>query len=121
MEARKYQELAARTRLDTERLNIPASELAILAATLGLVGEAGEVAEFIKKWIFHRHDIDRDMVKKELGDCAWYLADLCTAFGFDLGEIMAENIEKLKVRYPDGFSSADSQARVDKDEDELPF
>ena len=43
----------------------------------------------------------------------WYASALCTTLGLDMGEIMQANIEKLKVRYPNGYSSADSQQRVD--------
>jgi NTP pyrophosphatase (non-canonical NTP hydrolase) len=121
MDAQKYQELAARTRSEIRDLEISSTDLGILASALGLAGEAGEVADIIKKGYFHKHRIYHNQIRKELGDCLWYLSDLCTSFGFDLGDIMAENIEKLKVRYPEGFSSADSQARVDKDEDDLPF
>lgn len=53
------------------------------------------------------------MMHKELGDVLWYVAALCTKFGFDMGDVMAVNIEKLKKRYPDGYNSRDSVARVD--------
>lgn len=50
---------------------------------------------------------------KELGDLMWYVAALCTIFGFDLEDVMGANIEKLQKRYPNGYTSADSQRRVD--------
>ena len=54
---------------------------------LGLAGEAGETLDMIKKWIFHEKDLDREHLKKELGDVMWYMAMICYSFGFDLDEI----------------------------------
>lgn len=50
---------------------------------------------------------------KELGDVLWYVAALCTKADLDMGEVMQGNIDKLRRRYPDGFSSEDSKRRVD--------
>lgn len=80
----------------------------LLNGALGLTGEAGEVADQIKKLIFHGHDLDRDGLIKELGDVCWYLALLCHAIGVPLEEVMTLNIEKLKKRYPEGFSESAS-------------
>ena len=106
---REYQALAART-LRSEK-DGPLS-LAILG--LGLVGEAGEVAEAVKKHVGHGHALDVDAVKKELGDVLWYVAGIATTLGLDLSEVASANIDKLKKRYPDGFTSAASVARVDE-------
>ena len=80
----------------------------LLNGALGLTGEAGEVADQIKKTIFHGHDLDRDGLIKELGDVCWYLALLCHAIDVPLEEVMIRNIEKLKKRYPEGFSESAS-------------
>lgn len=80
---------------------------------LGLTGEAGEVADMIKKHIFHGHDLDRDALIKELGDVCWYIALLCTAINVDMSEVMSRNIEKLKNRYPEGFSESASINRTE--------
>tara|TARA_A100001388_G_C28570768_1_gene404161 strand:- start:383 stop:712 length:330 start_codon:yes stop_codon:yes gene_type:complete len=70
--------------------------------TLGLVGEAGEVAEKVKKVIRDKNGIfDEESklgIKKELGDVLWYISNLCTEFGFDLEDVASQNIEKLKLR-----------------------
>ncbi len=113
MNASDYQEQAARTQIDQPGFEIPGHEIMVVWNALGLAGEAGEVAELVKKGIFHRHSIDRARIEKELGDVLWYASALCTTLGLDMGEIMQANIEKLKVRYPNGYSSADSQQRVD--------
>ena len=74
--------------------------------TLGLVGEAGELAEKVKK-LFRDKDIqttkvvsqeDKEEIKKELGDVLWYLAQIATEFELDLNTIAADNIAKLKSR-----------------------
>lgn len=80
---------------------------------LGLVGEAAEVGDIIKKEVFHGHPAEVDSVKKELGDTLHYLAGVATLYGLTLEEIAAANIEKLNKRYPTGFSVEDSIKRVD--------
>lgn len=80
---------------------------------LGLVGESGEVADQIKKEVFHEHPVDIDSIKKELGDSLHYLVGLATIYGLTFQEIAEANIEKLRTRYPDGFSTEASIARVD--------
>lgn len=85
----------------------------LLNGALGLTGESGEVSDMIKKYIFHGHDLDRDELIKELGDVCWYLALLCTAIGVDMSEVMSRNIEKLKARYPEGFSESASINRTE--------
>lgn len=95
----EYQELAARTaRTDIRGWTRP------LNYALGLCGEAGEVAEHIKKWAFHDgKPVDVDALKKELGDVLWYLAMQADEWGLALSEVANANIEKLQRRYPHGF------------------
>ena len=111
MTGKKYVELAMRTNDGkcTERLTnaIKHNVLdmgGILYASLGLCGEAGELNDMIKKWVFHEKPLDEEHAKKELGDIMWYIAMMCNSFGWDLDEIMQLNIIKLMARYPDGFS-----------------
>ncbi len=109
MTGNDYQILAGRT--------IPENatqESMIQHAVFGLCSEAGEVAGIFQK-VYQGHDIDREHLKKEMGDCLWMLAELCTAYDFDLNEIMELNIEKLRKRYPDGFSADRSLHRSEKD------
>jgi NTP pyrophosphatase (non-canonical NTP hydrolase) len=81
---------------------------------IGLLGESGEIAGSFVKAFFNGHgDIDSAALRKELGDVEWYTAALCTKSNIELSEVMAQNIEKLKKRYPGGYTSADSKARVD--------
>ena len=103
-----YQQLAART---LNAAQTPDQRLA--NAALGLTGEAGEVAEHVKKHLFHATPLDRDAVAKELGDCLWYLAALATSLELSLADVAGRNIEKLRRRYPDGFSEERSRNRVE--------
>lgn len=82
---------------------------------LGIAGEAGEVADYIKKVIGHHHPLDREKMAKELGDVLWYVAALGNDIGVTLEEIATKNIDKLLARYPNGFTTADSLARRDAD------
>lgn len=93
-------------------LIVSGNEQMILWCALGLAGEAGEVAESAA--MVAQFDLfDPADLAKELGDQQWYAAALCTLAGIDLSGVMIDNIAKLKARYPNGYSSADSQARVD--------
>lgn len=105
MTANEYQILAARTLLDEPNFAITPEQIMIVWNALGLAGEAGEVANLVKKGIFHQQGIDKEKVKKELGDVAWYLSALSKEFNFDLEEVLSHNIEKLKARFPDGYSA----------------
>ena len=100
MTINEYQAAALRTAQTDKFL---AREL-LLNSALGLCGESGEVADLVKKHRFQGHDLDIDHVAKELGDIAWYLAVGAYAIGYDLETILQMNVDKLKARYPDGFS-----------------
>jgi NTP pyrophosphatase (non-canonical NTP hydrolase) len=164
MQWTEYQTLASRTfnmQLNrTERLE---------NAALGLIGEAGEIADLIKKHRHHGHPLDRDKVIDECGDLLWYVAQMCSVleyeisygfvgkkgFGLSIGvyalrlgrnvgivaeqvdreyrhidtsvvgaflddhidstldEAQQRNIEKLRRRYPNGFSSEASLNRAE--------
>ena len=74
--------------------------------TLGLVGEAGEVAEKVKKVLRDKNGIfdieSKEAIKKELGDVLWYLSNLCTEFNFSLNDVAKLNLEKLEIRASSG-------------------
>lgn len=117
MNATEYQRLAARTLIDAPDFKISDADIMVIWNAVGLAGEAGEICELVKKGIFHQHGLSREQVAKELGDVLWYAAALATKLDLDLGEIMAQNIAKLRQRYPNGYASADSIARVDVQEE----
>lgn len=87
----------------------------------GLMGESAEVGELVYEattdglhpyGMRSKHNQEmRDNMKKELGDVMWYLSALATNFEIDLSAIAEFNIERLKARYPDGFSQEASMHR----------
>lgn len=103
MDAEIYQSLAGRTLIDTPDYEYTGDEIMLVWNALGLAGEAGEVADTIKKVVFHRHALDRDALIKELGDVLWYVAAICTKLDVSMSEVMQRNIDKLKARYPEGW------------------
>lgn len=122
MTGREYQKLAMRTNdgMSTVRL-VGALDGTldiggVLNGCLGLAGEAGELLDMIKKWIFHSKPLDKGHAKKELGDVCWYVAMICQSFGWDLDEILQMNVDKLKARYPEGFDTELANNRKEGDE-----
>lgn len=97
MTGNEYQKLASRTmQMELEWDNI------LHHGVLGLCSEAGEVAGLFQK-SYQGHTISDEHLQKELGDCLWMIAEICTIQGWKLEDIMQMNIDKLKERYPDGF------------------
>lgn len=110
MTINEYQELAMRTvnpELDKNQM--------LINSVMGLCGESGEAIDIVKKWYAHGHELDREHLKKELGDIAWYLAEAVTALDLKLEEVLEANIEKLKKRYPEGFETQKSVERAEGD------
>ena len=110
MTINEYQELAMTT-LNPE-LN---KKDVLINSVMGLCGESGEAIDIVKKWLAQGHELDKERLKKELGDIAWYLAEAATVLDFTLEEILQENIDKLKKRYPDGFEVKKSVERLKGD------
>jgi NTP pyrophosphatase (non-canonical NTP hydrolase) len=84
-----------------ETVNIPL----LLTGAVGLGSESGEFQEIVKKMVFQGKPLNEDNIfhmKRELGDIAWYWVNACNALGLDPNEVIAENVEKLKARYPGG-------------------
>ena len=83
----------------------------LINSVMGLCGESGEAIDIVKKHLHQGHGLDKAALAKELGDIAWYLAEAATALDMELEDILRANIEKLKARYPEGFSSDRSIGR----------
>jgi len=103
-----YQRSAARTAIypDQHRILYPA---------LGLAGEAGEVANKVKKLIRdgpdNRPDTWREDIASEIGDVLWYCAALATDLNLTLGMIAAQNEKKLSKRKRDGTIGGSGDTR----------
>jgi NTP pyrophosphatase (non-canonical NTP hydrolase) len=88
-----YQSEAAKTAI------YPKGSIAYLA--LGLNGEAGEVAEIIKRAIRRQEALSPEQIQVlalELGDCLWYIANMAREHNIKLSEIATSNIMKLQTR-----------------------
>jgi NTP pyrophosphatase (non-canonical NTP hydrolase) len=108
MTLNEYQKLAMTT------LN-PALEKkdVLINGVMGLCGEAGEAIDIVKKHLAQGHALDREALIKELGDVAWYLAETAYALDVSLEEVCTRNIEKLRHRFPEGFSTENSINRTE--------
>ena len=84
----------------------------IVAGALGLAGEAGEVADLIKKYTFHNHKLATEEVMEELGDLFFYFTLMMHTLETNLETIMEMNMEKLEARYPEGFKTERSMNRT---------
>ena len=83
---------------------------------MGLAGETGETVDIFKKHIYQGKDLDINDVIEEIGDILWYIANLCNVNKITMKECMESNVEKLRKRYPNGFSIKDALERVDKND-----
>ena len=108
MHGNEYQYLAMRTASAKTEKDM------LYHGVFALTSQAGEVAGLLQK-VYQGHDLDDEHLIKELGDCMWMIAEICTSKGFNLDDVMQTNIDKLKVRYPDGFESERSLHRKEGD------
>jgi NTP pyrophosphatase (non-canonical NTP hydrolase) len=88
------------------------SEERLLCGILALGGEVGELQNYVKKGIWHGHGVDPKFVVEELGDLLWYIAEVSSAIGVSMSDVAKFNIDKLKERYPEGFSEDASRNRT---------
>lgn len=107
MTVNDYYRAAMRTAPELDRQQM------LIEAALGLTGEAGEVADLVKKANYQGHILDKDAIMKELGDVAWYIALACQGLGVTMQEVFQMNVDKLKKRYPDGFDAWMSRNRTE--------
>lgn len=84
-------------------------------AAMGSAGEAGELIDAVKRTLFYGKDLDLSNVLEECGDLLFYIQAMLTECGFTLDEAMEHNIEKLRKRYPEGFSERAAIERADKE------
>ena len=74
-------------------------------SVLGLNGEAGEVADALKKLNYHGHPVIKADLIAELGDVLWYVASIANDLDVSLAEVASGNLGKLWSRYPEGHFS----------------
>ena len=105
MTIEEFQKLASRTFNSTDL------DVDIMHVTLGMVTEAAEVADMIKKHIAYGRELDIVNIKEELGDLLWYIAIAMDVFGFEPSDVFKTNIEKLKIRYPEKYTDELAETR----------
>jgi len=97
--------------LETDRTSLSGSDAAQLVPLLGLAGEAGHLLSEYKKRLrdgpSHVRFVDR--VHEELGDILWYVANLASKYGLDLGDIAETNLKKTRAR----FLGVDAPVKLD--------
>lgn len=108
IDPREYQALATRTECDQgralSRIEGFPNAVRLLHAVLGLMGEVGELAGALERWLWYAQPLDKTNVKEELGDCQWYLAEAHNALNLNMLETMRANIAKLRDRYPEKYT-----------------
>lgn len=106
MEINEYQKRAMVTlNKELEKKDI------LINSVMGLCGESCEAIDIVKKWLAQGHKLDKKHLVSELGDIAWYLAEVATALDLSL----EDNLDKLKKRYPHGFEQKKSINRETND------
>ena len=109
MDLNHYQEMARNT---AQYPNVGTNPI---YPTLGLAGEAGEVADKVKKVIRDKEgvfgDLEKEALKLELGDVFWYIAQISTELGFKLEDVAESNLNKLLSRSNRGKLSGSGDNR----------
>lgn len=83
----------------------------ILHGCIGASTEAGELLDAYKKVHFYSKPLDVINVKEEIGDIMWYVAILCRELDLNMEDILNTNINKLRARFPNKFTSHDALNR----------
>lgn len=110
MNLEQYSPLAIRTLNDLE-----SSEANLAHMALGITGEAGEVADIIKKHYAYGKSLDTLHLVEEVGDIMFYLNGLLAEIDVEWDEVLEVNIKKLEARYPDLKFNADHAINRDVD------
>lgn len=121
----EYQKLAFRTaKVTTTHMPITPRTLTdpevkdLAHAALGLTSEAGEIATAIKAAIIYNKPLDVNNIVEELGDILWFASFTASILGISLDHIAWKNIDKLRKRYPEGYTDVEAILRKDKLDEE---
>ena len=91
--------------IETVESKTKVNAASLMTGAIGIASEGGEFAEIVKKCIFQGKPMDDETIfhcKRELGDIMWYWITSCRALSLDPNEVIEENVNKLKSRYPGG-------------------
>lgn len=103
-EYQEYQDFAMLSKVYPEKHEI-------IYPTLGMMGEAGECSEKVKKWMRGDKELDKAELVKELGDVLWYITSLAVDLGYNLEDVAKMNVDKLKSRRERGVVKGDGDNR----------
>jgi NTP pyrophosphatase (non-canonical NTP hydrolase) len=105
--------------IETVESKMKVNAASLMTGAIGIASEGGEFAEIVKKCIFQGKPMDDETIfhcKRELGDIMWYWITACRSLSLDPNEVIEENVNKLKARYPGGeFDVHYSENRKDGD------
>lgn len=96
------------------RVNNSIAMCELIHAQIGIVTEAGEFADTIKKSVIYNQDFDADNAKEELGDLLWYIELAARALDSSIDELRVDVVNKLRIRYPEKFTEELAKERLDK-------
>ena len=109
----KYEELAMRSQANQTAIGDRLTALdgksqrqltQLRNGVTGLSDEVGELNACVKKFVEYGQPLDITNIQEEVGDCLWRLTQICQAIGYTLEQAMIHNIQKLQIRYPEGFN-----------------
>jgi len=83
----------------------------VVHASMGLSEESGEILGNVKKALWYGKDFDKANMIEEMGDCLHYFQMLCNSMDVTIEELIETNMDKLRIRYPDGFTEACAKFR----------
>lgn len=86
----------------------------LVHAAIGVAGESGELLDAVKKHWIYKAELDRENILEECGDALFYLQALLAECGYSMEKAMRFNIEKLRKRYPEGYTDEAARERKDK-------
>ena len=114
-----YATFVARLKKDPEAIQaeLTPEKADLIHMVMGIVGEAGELLDAIKKHVIYGNPLDRTNVVEELGDLEFYMEGLRQTLNIGLVEVFKHNKEKLGTRYTSlTYSDAAAIAREDKND-----
>lgn len=106
---REYQTAALRTAKDMGSL-----QQNLIHAALGITSEGGRITGLVQGACVYGKEVNIAALMEEAGDVLWFLSLLAQCIGVTLEDVAKENIRKLKLRFPQGYSDIDAQMRWDK-------
>ena len=113
MNAAEFVKATARTDGDSAHYSEASERYAdnaeMLHYAIGICGESGELIDAVKKHVQYGRSLDLDNIKEEIGDILWFIARICDFYGWSIEEVMAGNIAKLQVRFPEKFTQEAEQ------------